>query len=204
MKSKKDTREKILESARIEFAKRGMAGARVDRIAIIARVNKAMIYYHFHSKENLYQAVIDEQLGRIGEFLEKNIVADMPLEDIFYGISEFINRLLGERKNFMPIMLREIADGGERIRSALTRTIFDKGFTIRVRKLIEKEIAAGKFRKVDSKQAMISFLGMNIFYLIMAPAINAIWEIKDEDKFRRERPREVVDIFLNGLKIEKT
>ena len=151
MKSRNDTREKILESARIEFARYGMAGARIDRIAAGARVNKAMIYYHFHSKGNLYQAVIDEQLSRIGEFLEKNIVDGSDMEDIFRRISEFLNNFLGESKNFMPIMLREVADGGGRIKTALTRIIFDKGTTAKIRKMVESEIAAGNFRKVDSR-----------------------------------------------------
>ena len=39
----------ILAAAALEFAERGFAGARVDRIARRARVNKAMLYYHFKS-----------------------------------------------------------------------------------------------------------------------------------------------------------
>jgi TetR/AcrR family transcriptional regulator len=48
------TREKILASARKEFSEKGLNGARVDRIAGASGVNKAMIYYHFGSKEALY------------------------------------------------------------------------------------------------------------------------------------------------------
>jgi TetR/AcrR family transcriptional regulator len=198
----KDTKEKILEAARGEFARNGLAGARVDLIASRAKVNKAMIYYHFHSKENLYQAVIEEHLSLISEFLEKNLLPEASIEDIFYKISEFINSLLMKRGNFMPIMLREVADGGERIKAALTRLISDKGIASKIKKMIDQGIKEGKFRKVDSKQAMISFLGMNIFYQIMAPTINVVWEIKDEKKFRKERPHAVADLFLNGLKIK--
>jgi TetR/AcrR family transcriptional regulator len=195
-----DTKEKILEAARQEFAGHGLAGARVDRIAQSAAVNKAMIYYHFHSKENLYQAVIEDHWALISEFLEKNIVSDISVEDVFPKISEFINSLLSERKNFLPIILREIADGGERIKTAMTRLISDKGISEKIRKMIERGIKEGRFRKVDSKQAMISFLGMNIFYLMLSPAINIVWEIKDESKFRKERPQAVADLFLHGLK----
>ena len=196
-----DTKEKILDAARQEFAARGLAGARVDLIASRAKVNKAMIYYHFHSKENLYQAVIEEHLAKISEFLDKNLLPEASIEDIFYKISEFINTLLMKRRNFLPIMLREIADGGDRIRATMTRLISDKGIASRIKKMIDQGIKEGKFRKVDSKQAMISFLGMNIFYQIQAPTINLVWEIKDENKFRKERPRAVADLFLNGLKI---
>ena len=48
-----------------EFAARGFDGAGVDRIARRARVNKAMIYYHFGSKLSLYRAVLREGLGEL-------------------------------------------------------------------------------------------------------------------------------------------
>jgi TetR/AcrR family transcriptional regulator len=46
----------ILRSARAEFAARGFAGARVDRIARAAGLNKQLIYYYFGSKQALYAA----------------------------------------------------------------------------------------------------------------------------------------------------
>ena len=65
----KNTAARILEVARDEFAKYGFDGARVDRIASRAKINKAMIYYHYRSKEKLYHAVIQSHLNRIGSFL---------------------------------------------------------------------------------------------------------------------------------------
>ena len=47
------SRQRLLTAAAAEFAARGFAGASVDRIARAARVNKAMIYYHFRSKAAL-------------------------------------------------------------------------------------------------------------------------------------------------------
>ena len=52
------TEEKIIASALAEFAEHGYEGARVDRIADRAGVNKAMIYYHYKGKENLYEKII--------------------------------------------------------------------------------------------------------------------------------------------------
>ncbi|MGV9387294.1 TetR/AcrR family transcriptional regulator [Nonomuraea sp. NPDC003707] len=56
------TRSALLEAAREEFAAHGVAGARVDRIAERARVNKERIYGHFGGKEKLFDAVITEAL----------------------------------------------------------------------------------------------------------------------------------------------
>lgn len=56
------TRAALLEAAREEFAAYGVAGARVDRIAERAGVNKERIYGHFGSKKKLFDTVITEAL----------------------------------------------------------------------------------------------------------------------------------------------
>jgi AcrR family transcriptional regulator len=52
-----DTKERILRAAAAEFAERGIAGARVDRIVEAAGTGKGLIYNYFGSKENLFDAV---------------------------------------------------------------------------------------------------------------------------------------------------
>jgi TetR/AcrR family transcriptional regulator len=51
-------RDRILAAAGREFAAHGFSGARVDRIAALARVNKQLLFHYFHSKAGLYQAAI--------------------------------------------------------------------------------------------------------------------------------------------------
>uniref|UniRef100_UPI000A6D4A84 TetR/AcrR family transcriptional regulator n=1 Tax=Caballeronia cordobensis TaxID=1353886 RepID=UPI000A6D4A84 len=54
------TRRRILEAAKSQFAKFGLAGARVDAIAEVAGSNQRMLYYYyFGSKERLYVAVLE-------------------------------------------------------------------------------------------------------------------------------------------------
>ena len=52
------SRDRLLTAAAAEFAMRGFEGAKVDRIAKHARVNKAMLYYHFTSKAALYREIL--------------------------------------------------------------------------------------------------------------------------------------------------
>ncbi|WP_157245399.1 TetR/AcrR family transcriptional regulator [Nonomuraea typhae] len=59
------TRAALLDAAREEFAAYGIAGARVDRIAERAGVNKERIYGHFGNKEKLFDAVINEALDEL-------------------------------------------------------------------------------------------------------------------------------------------
>lgn len=52
------TKQELLAAATAEFAEHGLAGARVDRIAEAAGVNKQRIYGHFGSKDGLFDAVL--------------------------------------------------------------------------------------------------------------------------------------------------
>jgi TetR/AcrR family transcriptional regulator len=195
-----DSVERILSSARTEFAQHGLEGARVDRIASRARINKAMIYYHFRSKEELYRKVIDRQFGMIKNLVEETISEAASPESALLKLSQFYHSLFEDKNNFLPMFLREIASGGERLKIALTDLVSEKkGVTKRAKKYIDNGKRKGWFRDVDSRHAIISFMGMNLGYLIATSFINLIWDIKDEKKFRRERPEKVVDLFLNGL-----
>ena len=48
-----------------EFARHGLGGARVDRIAARAKTNKRMLYYYFGNKEALFRAVLEGAYARI-------------------------------------------------------------------------------------------------------------------------------------------
>jgi TetR/AcrR family transcriptional regulator len=52
------TRERILASALREFSDKGFAGARVDRIARRARINKRMLYHYFGNKAHLFREIL--------------------------------------------------------------------------------------------------------------------------------------------------
>jgi AcrR family transcriptional regulator len=54
-----ETKKRLLEAATNEFAQRGIAGARVDRIAELAGCSKALIYDYFGNKDQLFDAVYD-------------------------------------------------------------------------------------------------------------------------------------------------
>lgn len=194
--------EKILVSARQEFAQHGLAGARVDRIASRSGVNKAMIYYYFRSKENLYQTVFRQQLSKVKTLAEEIITAEATPETLYLRCAEFYHSVFEDEDNFLPILIREIASGGERIRTILKPIMTDKKLIQKVKEMIDDGKKKGLFREVDTQHAIISFVGMNMFYLIMAPIVNSVWEIKDKRTFRKERPREIVDLFLHGLMVK--
>lgn len=61
------TRTRLLDAAYREFSERGLAGARVDRIAELADANKQAIYAYFGSKDALFDAVLDQRLGILAD-----------------------------------------------------------------------------------------------------------------------------------------
>src|SRR5271157_5388915 len=54
------TKQRVLDAAKVEFARHGLAGARVDAIADRAKANKQMIYHYFGSKQELFLAVLED------------------------------------------------------------------------------------------------------------------------------------------------
>src|ERR1700691_6310868 len=59
------TRARILDAATREFSANGLAGARTERIAEAAGVNKALLYYYFRSKDALYAAALESVAARV-------------------------------------------------------------------------------------------------------------------------------------------
>ena len=58
--AKAGTISRLIRSARTEFASKGLAGARVGTIARQAGVTKQLIYHYYHSKEELFAAVLSD------------------------------------------------------------------------------------------------------------------------------------------------
>jgi TetR/AcrR family transcriptional regulator len=85
--SENETHSKILNAAKLIFSRHGFNGARIDQIAKEANVNKAMIYYHYKSKEDLYDAVVDSIFSKDCLSYLKNS-SD---EDTFQKLEQYIN-----------------------------------------------------------------------------------------------------------------
>jgi AcrR family transcriptional regulator len=59
------TKARLLDAAFEEFARHGLAGARVDRIAEAAQANKRLIYVYYGNKEQLFDAVLSQRVGAL-------------------------------------------------------------------------------------------------------------------------------------------
>src|SRR5215211_1879401 len=114
------SRDRVFAAAAREFAARGYAGASVDRIAVAARVNKAMIYYHFKSKAALYREILREMFEAVTARLERMGSAHDDPAGRIRAFTEAIAREAEARPHFPPIWFREIAEGGTHLDRHLT------------------------------------------------------------------------------------
>lgn len=137
----------IFAAAAEEFAERGFDGAGVDRIAHRAKVNKAMLYYHFTSKRQLYLEVLRHMFGAVA--VRARAIADGPgtaTEKTDAWIAAIVEEA-AQRPWFPSMMLRELASGAPRFDpdtfSLLT------GIYNAVRDIILQGQREGRFRTVD-------------------------------------------------------
>ncbi|MDH4156668.1 MAG: TetR/AcrR family transcriptional regulator [candidate division Zixibacteria bacterium] len=195
-----DTRARILEAALAEFARHGFAGARVDHIAQLAGINKAMIYYHFASKDKLYESAIEEYVaGFIGE-LSGKVSSGEGIEGILESMADTYRRVLGSDPYARQILLRELAYPRGKILSRIASVIRDSGVPATLAAILREGAKVEKFRPIDVRQAQASFVLMNIGYFLMAPIINEVLALEDIGNFVNERRSAVIDLFLNGVR----
>ena len=203
MKAKKQdpkgSRERILGAALDEFVEHGLAGARVDRIARNAGINKAMIYYHFDSKEDLYLKVLETQVTARVATIARKFESGKDLEGILEFIAEAYYTFLAPGSKLAPLFLREMAEGGERLKRIVPDLALHRNLPKKLRGIIDKGKEEGRYRDIDIRHAIVSFVGMCFFYLLAGPLVNEVWEIKDAEKFREERPKAIVDLFMRGM-----
>jgi TetR/AcrR family transcriptional regulator len=159
--------ERILAAAAAEFAARGYAGARVDHIARRARVNKAMLYYHFENKEELYRTLLRQTFTQAGHRLQAIAQSDAPAEEKLDRVIEGVAAFVREYEFFPAIMLREIAEGGARLDRATLAAlaVLPTAFG----SIVEEGVQAGVFRPVPPMAAYFSVLAPIVFFLAGSP-----------------------------------
>jgi TetR/AcrR family transcriptional regulator len=156
--------DRILDAAALEFARRGFAGARVDQIARRARVNKAMLYYHFSSKANLYRTLLRRMFGLAAQRLNAIIALhEAPASDKLHRAIAAMASLIEEHAFFPAIMLREVAEGGAHLdrETLATLAAVPRAFGA----IVQQGVNEGEFRDVHPVFAYFSMMAPVVFYL---------------------------------------
>jgi TetR/AcrR family transcriptional regulator len=170
-----ETRSRILDAALGEFSTHGLAGARTDRIANSAGVNKALLYYYFESKENLYLAALEMISAKIRDrTLAVFLRESSPGERVLRSALEHFDRILTQHE-FQGLMQQEMIrlhKGESGALPILVTRVFAPVITM-YQAMVREGIEAGELIQADWMQIHLATLGANVFYFLSAP----IWRI---------------------------
>ncbi len=167
-RSEATTEDKILNGALDEFADYGFDGARVDRIAARSGLNKAMIYYYFKSKENLYETIVKNIASIIQSSiieLASNVDGD-PLDKFYLLIERYIDIVSVIDRRYLRIMMRELASGGSFFKKIVLPTVIVPVMTL-VESIFKAEIASGRIRELNPYLTQIQIIGSIVFFNII-------------------------------------
>jgi TetR/AcrR family transcriptional regulator len=174
-----ETAKRILAAAEQAFAEQGLAGARTEQIVRAAGVNKALLYYYFHSKDELYAAVLEslfrQQQAAIAAARE-NASPERRATGHREELLAYVNGAFDfaiAHPNFPRLIQREIMSRGVHFRH-LIRTYWLPAQQ-RLQREIKEGIAAGEFRPVDPAHTVLSIVAMTAFYFASAPVLHELW-----------------------------
>ena len=161
------TRERLLVAAAGEFASRGFAGANIDRIAAAAKLNKAMIYYHFANKAALYREILRDMFDAVRARVRDAAASDVPPEE---KIRLFVAAIAVEaeaRPHFPPIWFREIAEGGAHLDMETLRHVAD--ILKALAQIIDEGVRARRFTRVNPVIVHAGIVGPLLLFFASGP-----------------------------------
>jgi TetR/AcrR family transcriptional regulator len=186
------TRARILDAATLEFSSNGLAGARTERIAEKAGVNKALLYYYFQGKEALYVATLEFVADRMAAASLKVLNLECSAgERLLRGALNHFDRIYSQPvfQNLLQQEMIRLRKGEASNANALVGKLF-RPLGDRLLAVAEEGIRSGELVQVESSQITYSALGANVFYYLSAPMLRLIGGVDPLDPgmlaFRRK------------------
>lgn len=207
MKKEKKTRDaeatqrKILKAATKEFSKKGFDGARVDRIASLAGVNKQMIYHYFGSKDALFTTVLENAYSDIRE---KETTLDLdryPADEAILHLTEFTWRYYREHPEFIQLLNSENQLEARHIKASAHAVELNVSYMTLAARLIERGQREGNVRDdIDPMQLNINIAALGFFYLINRHTLSTIFrhDLTSEEAFA-ERLVVIKDVIARWI-----
>jgi AcrR family transcriptional regulator len=160
------TRQRILGAATEEFARYGLGGARVDRIAARAGANKRMLYYYFRDKDNLFLAVLEASYARIRAAERELELEHLPPREALERLVRFTWHYFLAHPEFMTLLNSENLHKGRHVKRSRKVGALHMPLVETLRSVLQRGEHEGVFRKgVDPVQLYISIAGEGYFYL---------------------------------------
>ena len=160
------TRKRILDAATVEFARKGLGGARVDEIALRSKANKRMIYHYFGSKEHLFTAVLEAAyLGIRTAELDLHLDA-LPPDEAIARLVRFTWAYYLDHPEFLTLVNSENLHRAKHLKTSETIHQVSGKFVQMVKAILDRGVASGDFRDgIDPVQLNITIAAIGYYYL---------------------------------------
>nr|WP_225886721.1 TetR/AcrR family transcriptional regulator [Leptolyngbya sp. PCC 6406] len=159
------TRAEILAAAEEEFARFGFAGAKTDAIAARTGVTKAMIYYYFSSKDELYKAVLERPAADFANAFKGLDLEQMPPDEAIKTVIRVAIAHEVSHPDYGRVLLHEAMENQGKY---FHLTGWD-GPINRVVAVVEQGIEDGTFRSVDPWLVVNHIMAICTFYFNAQP-----------------------------------
>ena len=168
---RKNNEQRLLQAAETVFAERGFSGATTAAIARRARLPKANLHYYFHTKAELYRAVLADVLGLwLGE-LDRFTPEREPAE----AIAEYVAGKLHwsqARPNASKVFANEILHGAPFLETYLARDL--RRQVEQKARVIRQWIRHGKLKPVDPKHFIFQLWASTQHYADFEVQVRAV------------------------------
>lgn len=194
------TKSAILDAALVEFSIGGLAAARTEAIAAQTGVTKAMIYYYFDSKEDLYRAVMErcfqEDLQRVRQL---DLQSRPPQEALVTALRMMFQTMAATPQMANILTLEAIQNKGEYYPQATAQLLYDQ-----LIELLARGMAIGVFRAMDPRHMAINIVGTCAFYFMALENIKYLWPGKQllGKKMLAQHAQSTMDLLLAGVLTE--
>ena len=194
----RDRRLQIMEAAKELFARQGLEGTTTREIAERARVNEAIIFRHFPSKEDLYWAIIDRESELAGwqPALRRQLSSAAGDREIFTSIAEDILTRRAKDSSLSRLLLFSALENQERSQRFFQTHVV--AYYELIAEYIGRRIQQGTFRAVNPLLAARGFVGMIVYHSLIQEIYGAQ---RYQDFDVKEVSETLTDIWLGGMQI---
>ncbi len=162
---RKEARPGELLAAALElFVEKGFSATRVEEVAQRAGVSKGTLFLYFSTKEELFKAVIRENLsGRFDEWTEELEAFEGSSADLLrYTLNSWWMRIGSTNASGIPKLVMSEAKNFPELVSFFKTEVIEPADTL-LRRVIKRGVDSGEFRPVDLKYGAYSLLAPMMF-----------------------------------------